>query len=254
MIRKCTPTLTIDDVRTAGNIRDAIIAWAETHDLVASGEEGYACALNTGSLVYIDPDDGRAIGQVAPDDDTPEDEILHDIAGVAYLVGDWSEKSVVELVVPSIDDAVDYPEIARAMSISAQRYHADQSDVDAWVELIEQLDEIAPIAEILKSHGDSYTGGGNGSEMAGGWVDAGITDPQVVDSWCEARVWDPAVAAGLIAAGLSPDDVTSAAESLVDGMDIYQRADAYTDGDPIYAACNGDISLDRLIAASKQCK
>jgi hypothetical protein len=254
MIPECTPTLTIDDVRSAGSVRDAIILWAETHDLVASGEEGYKSALNTGSLAYIDPDDGRAIGQVAPDDDTPEDEILHDIAGVAYLVSEWTEKSVVELEVPNINDAVDYPEIARAMSISAQRYHADRSDANAWIELIEQLDEIAPIADILKSHGDMYTGGGNGSEMAGGWIDEGITDPNVVDMWCEARVWDPAVAAALIAAGLSPDDALSAADALVEGMDIDQRADAYTDGDPIYAACNGDISVDRLISASRQCK
>lgn len=198
-------------------------------------------ALSMGAVEYIDADDGRVKAQVKPTDDTPEDEILEDIGGSRYLVGDWSDESVVELAVPDIEDAVAYPDIARHMCDVAGRYHSDRSDVDAWCELIEHMDEIMPIVRVLQSHGDRFTGRRVG-ETATEWHDAGITDASDVDAWCGIGVWDAATASAFISADLSPDDVSQAAKSIEDR----------TFGDPIYAACNGDTSVDVIIAEAKR--
>jgi len=249
-IRSCTPVLTLANVvRAGGKVSDAIIRWAENHDLVASGEDPKAevngmnqadYALAMGALEYIDADDGRVKGQIAPTDDTPEDEILHDIGGSPYLIGDWSDDSVVELVVPDIDDAIQYPDITWHMCDAAGRHHSKLSNVPAWCELVEHLGEIIPIVRILQSHGDRFTGRRVG-EVATEWHDASITDASDVDAWCEIGVWNAATALAFISAGLSPDDVLQSAESI----------NEQPFGDPIYAACNGDISVDVIIAKYK---
>ena len=188
-------------------------------------------ALHEGALAYLDADDGRVKGQEAPTDDTPEDEILCDIGGSKYLIGEWSDESVVELVVPSIDDAAEYPEIARHMSDAANRYHSDRSDISAWLELIEQLDKISPIVRVLKSHGDRFTFthvGTNAQE----WLDY-YFDSDQVDEWCKAGVWCPTVANELNEAFIGPDDLKKADSNMVDHV------------------CYGITCIDDLIEAIK---
>ncbi len=58
--------------------------------------------------------------------------------------------------------------------------------------------------------------------------------------------WDAATAAKFRDADLSPSDVDAAADKLIEDAD-----ESYTDGSPIYAACNNDISADDIIAVAK---
>jgi len=113
--------------------------------------------------------------------------------------------------------------------------------------------EIADMVAILESHGPRFSGN-NAAETAREWLDYGFT-PKQADEWCEIGVWNPATAAAFQDAGLSPDESRSAAERLIEAEQAkwtdenwgYSR---YTDGDPIYAACNYDISPDIIIEAA----
>src|SRR5690606_23642790 len=109
--------------------------------------------------------------------------------------------------------------------------------------------DVAEMAEMLERHGDRFTGNCVEDE-AQGWLDHDF-DADSADEWCEIGVWDSATAAQLRDAGLTPDQVRDACERLIDeaGDDA---ADDYTDGDPIYSACNGDTSVSVLIEAAKQ--
>lgn len=253
MVRSCTPTLTLNDViRAGGKVADAIIRWSEDHPQVASGTNPAAeasgmtqseYALSAGALEYIDADDGRAIGQVAPTDDTPEDEILWDIGGTRYLVGEWTDESVVRLEVPTLDKALEHVEIVRHMSDVAERYHFDQSDVSSWCELIETIDEILPIVKVLQSHGHKFSGNHVG-DTAAEWSDHGM-DADEVDAWCEAGVWDAGIAELFQNRGVTPQKL----------QDALQNWDDAEYPEPIESACNGDMSMRawrKLVAAAKR--
>jgi hypothetical protein len=100
---------------------------------------------------------------------------------------------------------------------------------------------------MLMRRGDRFSGD-NPEEEAEKWVDQGFGVDEA-DDWCEVGVWDAAVAAELRDAGLTPERAKAAAESLTDGLD--DPAEEYTDGDPIYAACNGDIKANVIIDAAR---
>lgn len=109
-------------------------------------------------------------------------------------------------------------------------------------------DNIGEMAEMLTRHGKNFCGN-NVNDEAEGWADQGFRVDDA-ESWCEIGVWDAATAAELRDANLTPDDVASAAESLTEGLD--DPAEEYTDGDPIYAACNGDICVSVIIDAARR--
>ena len=100
---------------------------------------------------------------------------------------------------------------------------------------------------MLMRHGPRFTGS-NINDEAEYWADQGFRADDA-DEWCEIGVWDAATAAEFRDAGLSPDQVKSAAESLTDGLD--DPAEECTAGDPIYSVCNGDTKASVIIDAAR---
>jgi hypothetical protein len=107
---------------------------------------------------------------------------------------------------------------------------------------------VTDIAEILRAYGELFHGG-DPDEVAAEWVEAGITDLDAVDGWCAANVWEPRVAAALRAEGVDHELLCDISAKMTRGMSADERRDRWTEGCPIYALCNGDISVDDLIAA-----
>ena len=127
--------------------------------------------------------------------------------------------------------------------------------------------EVAAMASMLERHGPAYTGH-NVLEEAQGWIDAGFSADEA-GAWCEIGCWDADTAATWRDDGLTPDQVRDAAQRLIDAevaeWDAADQAAAeddadwqpvhrhsqYTDGDPIYSACNGDTLAAALVAEAK---
>jgi hypothetical protein len=115
---------------------------------------------------------------------------------------------------------------------------------------------VRSMVAVLESYGPRFIGN-DVAEMAQDWIDYGFS-PAEADSWCEIGVWNPATAAAFRDAGLSPDEVRFAAERLIEAertewTDENWGYSRYTDGDPIYAACNYDISPDVIVEAASKC-
>ena len=102
---------------------------------------------------------------------------------------------------------------------------------------------IDAIGEVLLTYGDRYHGW-RPVDVAREWDRYDFT-PVGVEAWFEAGVWKPDVAAAFAAADMTQDDVCYAADRMV----AANGADRYTDGCPIYAACNGDLDPAAIIAA-----
>jgi len=237
-------TLTIDDVFSAGSVGLAIIAWAQSADGVNAGnEENADVGLNQGARIYIDSADGRTCEQVNAVSTDPD--ALMDIGGSYYTISDWSEYSVVELAVPTINEALERPDVARKMARAAKFLHFAESNLSGWNELIEELHEIEGAATTLKGCGDMYTGGCV-ADAAHEWLDAGIEDDGSIGSWCEIGCWDASTAAAWIAAGLTPDDVESAAKVMQEETSDDDMHARYSGG-IIYACCNNDIDYKDVI-------
>lgn len=98
------------------------------------------------------------------------------------------------------------------------------------------------MAEMLAGHGDRFTGNHVADESQD-WLD---NDFSVVDAdkWCKIGVWDAATAARFRDARKTPEEILAAADLLV----VENGADEYTDGDPIYSACNRDTDCRKIIA------
>lgn len=242
--------INLDDVVKAKDVAMAINSWAQgTDDTSAcSGAAAAVVALSQGSRVYIDTDDGRSCEMVFTD--ASNEDALMDIGGSYYTISEWSENSVVCLKLPTINDALDHPYFVRAMSDAVMSTHHAASNVDGWVELIEELDEIEGAASTLRGYGDMYTGNCL-ADAAHAWLDAGIEDDGSIGSWCEIGCWDAATAAEWIAAGLSPDDVEAAAKRMRDQLTDDQMSSRYHGG-VVYACCNGDIPYQDLIIMHRQ--
>ena len=109
------------------------------------------------------------------------------------------------------------------------------------------------MATVLNSHGSKF-GGNNVADEAEEWLDHDFT-PSKAGGWCEIGVWDAATAAEFRDAGLTPEEVKAASERLIEAeqaaWDEEPTDSQYTDGDPIYAACNGDIKASVIIEAAK---
>jgi len=113
-------------------------------------------------------------------------------------------------------------------------------------------DDVADIMTIVQSYGERFCGN-NPEDEANGWIEAGITNPEVVGEWCEIGVWEQSVAARMIAEGLTPAQVLAGAERMLEALgEDDDSAEHYTDGDPIYSVCNNDTAIKHLIAAAKQ--
>ena len=112
---------------------------------------------------------------------------------------------------------------------------------DAW--------DCQAIVDVLAPHGDRYTGS-DAATIAALWQEHDMP-PDQVDDWCQIGCWDPDTAAEWRDAGLTPAEVEKTAEELKEAyFSAAARERAFTDGCPIYATCNGDISPDVIIDAA----
>lgn len=120
----------------------------------------------------------------------------------------------------------------------------------ASYEVVEVDEELEEVVRVLKSHGDTFSGGVEQAEAyAKDWIEEGF-GAEEVEEWCEEGFWDPATAAALRDENISPREAKRAANKLIDACD--DPAEEYTDGCPIYAACNGDIGVQVLIDAVRE--
>lgn len=106
--------------------------------------------------------------------------------------------------------------------------------------------DLQDMMEMLGNHGGMFTGNHPADEAAN-WIDHGFT-AESASPWCEIGVWDAATANAFVASKLTPEQVAAAAERMTDSLD--DPGEEYTDGDPIYAACNGDLDVAKIIQAA----
>jgi len=93
----------------------------------------------------------------------------------------------------------------------------------------------------LASHGAMFDGGSEASrrDIAEDWADHDFTAAQA-DRWMDAGYWDAATAAEARDMGYTPDTCLAyPADSASDWSGM----------EPIYAACNNDIALAKLVVA-----
>lgn len=109
-------------------------------------------------------------------------------------------------------------------------------------------DDLADMMELLERYGDRFAGNSS-KDIAGDWMENGF-DAGSASDWMDIGVWDAATAAEFRDAELTPAEIETAAESMSEGDD----AEKYTDGCPIYAACNNDISPRRIIDVANETK
>lgn len=134
-------SLDLDDVRHAGSVGQAIEKWCKDSDTTSCGTIGPSFstsgpgsgwstqhdvgdfaerAFNEGAMYYLDTDDGR----LASRDEEPDAKI------------EWTDDSVVEMVCPSVEDAMEYPVFAAEMAQAVIDYHGAESDKKKWAALI----------------------------------------------------------------------------------------------------------------------
>lgn len=142
-------------------------------------------------------------------------------------------------------------------------------EIDAALDaMTERTVELIEIAEMLEGHGSRFSGN-SADDEAQNWLDNDFT-VAAAGGWCEIGCWDADTAATFRAAGLTPDEVSDAAEKLIaseqaewDAIDEAAAEDdsdwtpcnrdsQYTNNDPIYSVCNNDTSADEIIAAAKE--
>ncbi len=133
-------------------------------------------------------------------------------------------------------------------AIKAGGDEPDDDEVEAILDDAEELRDadVAEMADMLERHGDRFTGS-DADDMAQEWMDQGFNAADAGE-WCEIGVWEPATAAAFRDARKTPAEIRAAAEQLIEDAGA-NAADEYTDGDPIYSACNGDTRADEIIEA-----
>lgn len=153
------------------------------------------------------------------------------------IVGGGESETIKVFDADEREDAIEYGrEKARKLGVAL---HVDGKE-EASAQLI-------AMEAMLEAHGDRFAGNCV-TDAANDWLDNGF-DADIAGDWCEIGVWNAATAAALRDAELTPDDAKGAAEWLADSVD--DASEEFTDGDPIYAACNNDISASVIIDAGK---
>lgn len=111
-----------------------------------------------------------------------------------------------------------------------------------------KMSKHSEMIELLRGYGNRFVGN-DAADAAEDWDDCGFSVAAAA-AWCEIGCWDAATAHLFVNSGLTPDQVCEAAQRLIEACD--DPAETYTDGDPIYAACNNDINVDVIIAACER--
>lgn len=100
-----------------------------------------------------------------------------------------------------------------------------------------EAQEIAAVANILRTHGDTFSGG-RPEEVAADWLSYDFS-VEGISAWCEAGCWDANTADDFETAGLTPEQAKKA-------CDIYDEA--HEDSDSMYAICNNDLTVEDVVA------
>ena len=122
-------------------------------------------------------------------------------------------------------------------------------DARQFAEIVDALqiaEETLPAIMILLNTAGTRYAGDSAHDIAVEWIDNDF-DAESCAEWIAAGFWNPSTAAQLLDAGLSPDDAKNAADAMTEN----ESDNDYTDGCPIYAACNGDIPAQEIIDAHK---
>lgn len=148
-----TLTLDLDAVRKAGSVRGAIAAWCDESRDTSCGVIGPAFstsgpgpgwskqhdahdfatrAMEQGAIYYLDLDDGRLAWAPEWTDDMYDGQPI-----------EWTDKSVVSLSCPDLDDAIDEPAIVAEMAQAVIDHHSAKSNPKEWAKLIKQIRELA---------------------------------------------------------------------------------------------------------------
>lgn len=145
-----------------------------------------------------------------------------------------SDRAALEAIIRSaIEMGGDEPEDGAVVAILA-----DAVDIRSY--------ELGEMCDMLEKHGDRFAGA-SVEDMAQDWLDHDF-DADAADSWCDIGVWDAATAAEFRDADKTPDEIRTACEALIEAAGE-DAAETYTDGDPIYAACNNDLLAQAIIDA-----
>lgn len=109
------------------------------------------------------------------------------------------------------------------------------------------ISNLMDLAEGLQGMGDQFSGN-DPVEIAKEWQDHSF-ELSDASKWWDVGVWDADVARALVDAEMTPKDLTATAEAMTEDMTEEELMDAYTDGCPIYSACNNDIDVQEIIDA-----
>ena len=103
--------------------------------------------------------------------------------------------------------------------------------------------EIVAVANILRTHGDMFSGG-FAEEYAKDWLSCDFT-ADGVSEWCEVGCWDANTADTFETYGMTP----AQARKACDAYDVARNI--LNGGDAMYACCNNDLCVEDVIAAWK---
>ena len=109
---------------------------------------------------------------------------------------------------------------------------------------------IHDLAVVLRSYGEMYIGGHPPTKIAEEWYEEGVTDADECGAWCAVYVWNPAVAGALRNAGITPQRLADIEATMI--KSVNDPYDTWTDGSPVYAICNDDLSVDDIIEAEEK--
>ena len=109
---------------------------------------------------------------------------------------------------------------------------------------------IAELAVVLRSYGEMFTGGHAPEKIAEEWYEEGITDADECGAWCAVYVWNPSVAGALSNAGITPQRLAEIEATMIESVN--EPYDTWTDGSPVYAICNDDLSVYDIIDAEEK--
>lgn len=158
--------LDLDDVRKAGGVQAAIEEWCSASDDTSTGVVGSSfatsgpgsgwskqfgaaefavAAFKGGAVYYLDSSDGRLCTTEPADED--DEGVECDEGGSYYTVGDFTDHSEVELVCPSEEDALSYPDTVAEMAKAVIDHHNHYSDRKEWAKLIRLIQEAAKAVE-----------------------------------------------------------------------------------------------------------
>lgn len=109
---------------------------------------------------------------------------------------------------------------------------------------------IAELAVVLRSYGEMFTGGHAPEKIAEEWYEEGIADADECGAWCAVYVWNPSVAGALSNAGITPQRLAEIEATMIESVN--EPYDTWTDGSPVYAICNDDLSVYDIIDAEEK--